>query len=542
MQDPAPYIALFGRLHPLVLHLPIGLVTGLAALELVAVLRRSPLPRQVSGVLAWLIAVSATVSAASGWLLSRESASSDLTLNLHLVLGTGVALASLVMAIAHAASAGPVLYRRSLLVVLVLLVPTGHLGASMTHGADFLTAPLTRVPQSRPVIASTPATGPIPAPRPVTTGATVAAEAAAVLSSRCTGCHGEATRKAGLALHTPADIARGGRRGPAVVPGKPAESLLMQRVRLPASNRLHMPPPGKPQLTDAQIGILEQWIAEGVPFAPVQPVPQAASNEPKRAPRPGPVDRPPPVNTEALAALQAHLVHVETTGGEDGRLYVDFSGPGESMAEDRIISLMQPLLVQLDTLSLARTAVGDTAVRILAEATGLRRLDLRGTAITDAGLESLVKAPKLQELVLTQTRLTDAAVECLGRMASLQRVSLWKSGVSAAGIARLRAQRRSLHVEAGDTMPAATRQSEPAILLTSDAPPPGGPVAETASPSPLKPVNGTCPVSGKAVDPRYVIVYEGRAVGLCCPKCAAAFWEAPQQYAARLPASPAPAR
>ena len=37
-------------------------------------------------------------------------------------------------------------------------------------------------------------------------------------------------------------------------------------------------------------------------------------------------------------------------------------------------------------------------------------------------------------------------------------------------------------------------------------------------------------MSGKAVDPHYVILYEGKLVGFCCEKCAAAFWEDPKKY------------
>ena len=43
-----------------------------------------------------------------------------------------------------------------------------------------------------------------------------------------------------------------------------------------------------------------------------------------------------------------------------------------------------------------------------------------------------------------------------------------------------------------------------------------------------------CPVSGKPVDPDYVIVYRGRVIGLCCRLCAAQFWADPAKFEAAL--------
>jgi hypothetical protein len=74
----------------------------------------------------------------------------------------------------------------------------------------------------------------------------------------CTECHGEAEKpKGGLDLRLRGLVLKGGKSGPAVVPGKPAESLLIEKVR--AGDM----PPGKKKLTAAQIDTLKQWIAAG---------------------------------------------------------------------------------------------------------------------------------------------------------------------------------------------------------------------------------------------------------------------------------------
>src|SRR5207237_3594369 len=61
-----------------------------------------------------------------------------------------------------------------------------------------------------------------------------------LLAERCHKCHGENKPKSGLRLSSRAAVLHGGDTGPAVVPGKPDESLLIQAVR--HEGDLKMPP------------------------------------------------------------------------------------------------------------------------------------------------------------------------------------------------------------------------------------------------------------------------------------------------------------
>ncbi len=81
-----------------------------------------------------------------------------------------------------------------------------------------------------------------------------------VLAKNCYSCHGANSKSAagGLFLTTRAALLQGGQSGPAVVPGKPDESLLIKAVRYEGRR---MPPAGK--LPDAVIADLEKWVAMG---------------------------------------------------------------------------------------------------------------------------------------------------------------------------------------------------------------------------------------------------------------------------------------
>jgi hypothetical protein len=84
-----------------------------------------------------------------------------------------------------------------------------------------------------------------------------------ILVQRCLECHShEGKIKGGLVLDARSGWEIGGDSGPAVVPGKVEESLLIQAVTY-AKPDYEMPPKGK--LPEEEIAILKQWVAMGAP-------------------------------------------------------------------------------------------------------------------------------------------------------------------------------------------------------------------------------------------------------------------------------------
>ncbi|GDY21991.1 hypothetical protein LBMAG56_33380 [Verrucomicrobiota bacterium] len=85
-----------------------------------------------------------------------------------------------------------------------------------------------------------------------------------LLQQRCYSCHSRLKQKGDLRLDAGVFIHKGGKHGPAVVPGKSAASHLLQRV-LATDETERMPPEGKP-LTPEQIELLKAWIDAGARF------------------------------------------------------------------------------------------------------------------------------------------------------------------------------------------------------------------------------------------------------------------------------------
>jgi mono/diheme cytochrome c family protein len=93
-----------------------------------------------------------------------------------------------------------------------------------------------------------------------------------ILFRRCTTCHGAHRQEGGLDLRTRASMLRGGKSGPAIVPGQPDKSRLIQRVRagqMPPNDRL-VEASVKP-VEPAEIEALARWIAAGAPEVEVAP-------------------------------------------------------------------------------------------------------------------------------------------------------------------------------------------------------------------------------------------------------------------------------
>src|SRR5687768_9133926 len=86
-----------------------------------------------------------------------------------------------------------------------------------------------------------------------------------LLAAHCAKCHGPEKQENGLRVDAGSLAVRGGDSGAAIVPGKPAASLLIQAVK-GEGDASKMPPEDEPQLSSDQISLLVKWIEAGAQF------------------------------------------------------------------------------------------------------------------------------------------------------------------------------------------------------------------------------------------------------------------------------------
>ena len=115
-----------------------------------------------------------------------------------------------------------------------------------------------------------------------------------ILAENCYACHGAdpGSRKADLRLDRGEHALRKRKEGePAIVPGKPEESPLVQRIESKDEKKIMPPPEAHKTLLPAQIALLRQWIAEGAEYAehwafvtPVRPQVPGSAGVPPASP------------------------------------------------------------------------------------------------------------------------------------------------------------------------------------------------------------------------------------------------------------------
>ena len=529
-------IPVFGRMHLVLLHMPIGLLVGLALLEVVSSVRRQPM---ASRFLVLAATASAVLAAGSGLVLHEEAGygTSDV-LELHEKLGLATAVCSIVVLLLRLFGA-QTMYRSALVITAGVLIPTGHFGAEMTHGTGFLLEPLEKHEQEpgQPV-----------APEVFEEGGLILASyeehVSRFFEARCNACHGDRKVKGGLRMDSPEALLAGGDGGPAIEADvAPEDQELLYRMLLSIDDDDHMPPDHKAQPTEAEVELIRTWLAAGAPFegefelaegaALPEPI-EVAPEEESATPAEQEVVR--AVPDAVLSTMRDRLVHVQPVEAGSQLLWVDFAAPAKATDDVMVRELLTPVVDWVGDLSLARTQITDSSLELVSAMPQLARLDLRETQVTVSGLTHLAGHDQLAELVVSRTQLDDAVIETLKQLPALERLWIWDAGMSAEGLVALREAMPEVHIDAGDMGMSVALETEEKPEFTSDAPPVDPvPEPEAGSLAAQTPINEACLVSGKPIDPQHNLLHDGKVIGFCCPNCPAPFQADPEKYLAKLP-------
>ena len=84
-----------------------------------------------------------------------------------------------------------------------------------------------------------------------------------VLAQKCGNCHEGNAASAGFRTDDYAALVDASSPEPGVVAGKPEQSLLLKRIKLPLKHDEHMPPVDEPQLLPGDIELLTLWVKRG---------------------------------------------------------------------------------------------------------------------------------------------------------------------------------------------------------------------------------------------------------------------------------------
>ena len=254
----------------MVVHFPIGLLISALVLEIWPYARK----KNWNGTgIVYLGAAGGVVSALFGWLLQQGGDYDGQLIDKHQLWGFITAGLSIITALAY--------YHREKLpdrlpvwILAITCISTtiaGHLGASITHGTDYL---FPRQSGDTKEFDKTAVANTLAELTPLDESDTLTVQqldrlnlqARAIFAHNCYQCHSTAKRKGGLALDHQEGVFAGGDNGAVLEKGYSSQSEMIRRLKLPRSDEESMPPKGK-VLADEEIALLELWIDKGAHWA-----------------------------------------------------------------------------------------------------------------------------------------------------------------------------------------------------------------------------------------------------------------------------------
>jgi hypothetical protein len=379
---------------------------------------------------------SAIASCITGYLLGSAGEYDETVLNLHQWMGILTAFTAMAgYLFSRNEQSQQIKYTAWVIVALISI--TGHLGGTLTHGEGYLTKAFASANADSLVIK-----------KPLTNAqdALVYADVIEpILKEKCYSCHAASKQKGGLRLDNPDWLQKGGKNGTVLKPGNALGSELYHRVVLDPIEEKHMPPKGKPQITEKERILLEWWIAQGGDFkkqtkqleqtpaikqalASLEQAPVKLNTDlPKEA-----VDAAPIASLNELQSKGVTILPVAKGSNYLTANFVNLSSLDAS-GQDALLALKQQLiwlkmpkmqlagadwkklsaLTNLRKLDLSYSNINQDAITSINSMKSLVYLNLVGTKINSSALLTLKYLTELRELYLSGTKITTADFEML---------------------------------------------------------------------------------------------------------------------------------
>jgi len=426
-------INFIGHFHPILVHLPIGILLFAIALQLLSKWKKFD---QLSNALpfAYLLgAISAVFSCLTGLALANKGDYDAELVFKHQWLGISVAVISLT---------GYFFIKKNKSVyskwlsyfLLLLIIVTGHLGGTLTHGEGYLTKGVSKeeaglIKKDKPII-------------------TNAQEALAykdiiqpILKDKCYGCHSAIKQKGKLRLDEKEWILKGGEDGIIIHAGEAMNSTIYKNILLDPVDEKHMPPKGKPQITDQERILLEWWINTGASFdKKVKELPQTNSipnillalqnnNANKVEILSIPEKEVAPADEKAINELKNKGVTIVNVALNSNYLNANFITL--SHTSDTIHDLIGDIKENLVWIKMPGMQFTDALTEAIAGCTSLTKLSINNTTISDMQLAKLNSLNELQYLNIVNTKITIAGLLKLSNLKKLNQLYLGQTSITA---------------------------------------------------------------------------------------------------------------
>lgn len=422
-----------GRMHPLVVHLPIGFLVLATLFDVLSYKPKYVFLKPAVSLILLLGGLSAVVACTMGWFLSQTGDYDYFMLRNHQYAGIAVAITSFLFYGLKSSSfqLSDKTFSVLLFAQMGLLSYAGHQGGNLTHGADYLS--LEQLTATQKV-----------KPNSLKEAKVFEDLILPVLENKCQQCHQHGKKKGDLLLISYQDLLKGGKNGPSIVLGSSAKSELFRRVTLPSDHKEFMPTDGKPALTSDEIALLKWWLDEGkgaenVSFMAVP------NHEKMTATASG-------ILGIAGAILPQENTQIQTFVNPDipkkvdekavqnainGGFNIRFMNHNPVMLDVSFINkketpnlaLLAPIAKNIVWLNLNKLHLSNAIGSSIASMSNLEKLRLEKNNITDGIAADLIELQHLNSLNLNETQVSNLTVNELKKLKSLQHIYVWRTKV-----------------------------------------------------------------------------------------------------------------
>ncbi|WP_350292829.1 chitobiase/beta-hexosaminidase C-terminal domain-containing protein [uncultured Croceitalea sp.] len=425
------YLAInIGNFHPILVHLPIGILIFAFLLEVYQRLRTK---EDIGNIIKFAIAIgvlSAIGSIVTGLFLEDSGSYDEDALFRHKWMGIGMTVIAVLLFFAKDNKNKIVvkLYFPMFMVVMVMLTIAGHWGGNMTHGEGFLTKDIA----SNKIIIED-----------VNKALVYNDIVQPILDNKCVSCHNPKKTEGKLLLTGQQELLLGGESGSLLDSSASETPLLLHRVQLPLEDEEHMPPKGKVQLTDNEVALLHWWMENDNCFdcitsdlernkkiqSYLNDLEEDTSIRALLAKDLNPVDE------DWLSSIK--LAGISLYPLEEGSpLYSLNLANREDLSEDSF-KRFKKYAENIVELNLGHSNFQDSLASSISIFENLTKLQLQNTTITDKTLDKIQKLAKLESLNLYATEVSDDAIGVLKKLPNLKDLYLWQTNITDEGIAQL---------------------------------------------------------------------------------------------------------
>ncbi|MFD2519318.1 FN3 associated domain-containing protein [Emticicia soli] len=424
------WVSPFGRLHPMLLHLPIGFAVVLVLLLLFKKEVETKSYAFLLKLILIITALSSCIAALMGFFLSREGGYDANLLQWHKWTGVGVSLFTYALTWFHEELAQKTkMLQLASVGGLILFILAGHFGAAITHGENYVFEAFEKKKDIQGFSQDS---------------SMYQAAIQPILEKKCFSCHNDQKVKGELNMSSIQKILKGGKHGALWKAGDTLNSLLLQRVYLPLEQKEHMPPKGKEQLTVEEVALLTAWIKEGadmkktvkdyVPLSKAKALAFKIAGSKSTEKTYSFAE----ASESTLAEVNTPFCVVAPLANGSPALEAEFF---VSRKFDRkSLENLSKVKEQLVELSLAKMPVKDEDIALIAKFPNLEKLNLNQTDITGNTLDQLAQCKLLNSVALSGTKISKDKLQKLLILPALTEVFVWNTSLDSVAIQALSKQ------------------------------------------------------------------------------------------------------